>query len=136
MLKEFFQKNYVFLTGLLGSIGVALDQFLSKAEVDFKVVGFTVFIAILSYFANQWRGKGASVAGIVGTLSAVVATQLQSGAPVSWSQIILSAVAAFLATVAPPPKPAAYEKVQPIAAANEYAEKVQEKVGNVEEKTI
>lgn len=107
--KDFLIKNKVFLLGFAAAIAVALQQFLGNAVVDYKVVGFAALMAALSYVANQWRGQGVTIFGILGTLAGTYVSIYSTG-HFTWNQFILSAVAAVLSAVAPPPKPATYEK--------------------------
>jgi hypothetical protein len=108
-MKNFFQKNYVFIAGLLGSIGLVLQQFIGEQEISLKVVGFAVLMSVLSFLANQWRGKGVTITGIIGTLSFAFIS-VQNTGHFTWSQFVLAAVLALLSAVAPPPKPDSYEK--------------------------
>lgn len=108
-MKQFIQKNKVLLLGALGSIGVVLNEFLSKPDVSWKAISFAIFATLLSYFANNLRGKAASIAGILGTLFATFMTMNENGT-ISWGQLGIQAAVAFLAVVAPPAKPDSYEK--------------------------
>jgi hypothetical protein len=117
-ITDFLLKYKVFLSGLLGAIGVSLQELLTTTSgtVDWKVYGYALLMAILSYFANQWRGQGITVLGILGTLSGVfVATQQAGG--FTWSQFIILSIAALLSAVAPPAKPATYENNKTIVDA-------------------
>ena len=114
----FLLKYKVFLLGLLGAIGVSLQELLTTTSgtVDLKVYGFALLMAILSYFASQWRGQGITALGILGTLSGVfVATQQTGG--FTWTQFITLSIAALLSAVAPPAKPATYENNKTIVDA-------------------
>src|SRR5579872_1891416 len=117
-MKQFLMDNKVFLTGLLGAIAVALQQFLGQATIDWKVVGYAALMAVLSYIANTWRGQGPTILGIIGTLAGTFVTVGQTG-NFTWNQFIISAIAAILASVAPPPKDKSYEKTPVIANAKE-----------------
>lgn len=113
---NFFQKNWVFISGLISAAVVAIQQYLGNGTPDLKVVGFAVVMAILSYLANQWRGKGVTVVGIIGVLAATFST-IQFGQKVEWTQLILQAVVAVGMAVAPPPKPQGYEQTNTIESA-------------------
>lgn len=115
---KFLTDNKVFLLGLIASISVAIQAFIGQPTVEWKAVGFAVLMAVLSYVANTWRGQGVTIAGIIGTLAGVF-IQLQQSGTLGWNQFILSAVAAILAAVAPPPKPLSYEKNPVIEKAKE-----------------
>jgi len=105
-LLKFWNKYKVFILGLLGSIAVSLQELLTtnSADADLKVYGFAILMTALSYIATQWRGKGITILGILGTLSSVFVTMQQTG-NFTWTQFITFSVAALLAAVAPPPKP-------------------------------
>ena len=109
-ITTFLLKYKVFLLGLLGAIGVSFQELLTTTAgtVDLKVYGFAILMAVLSYFASQWRGQGITALGILGTLSGVfVATQQTGG--FTWTQFIILSIAALLSAVAPPAKPVSYE---------------------------
>lgn len=117
-MKEWIQKNWVVVSGFLSAIAVSLQQFVGQPAVDYKVLGFAALMAVLSFAANQWRGKGVSATGIVGTLAAAFISVYQTGT-FSWSQFGVSAILALLSAVAPPPKPATYETDKKIEDAKE-----------------
>lgn len=108
-MKELFKKNWVFISGLLGAIAVTLQQFIGNTPISWKAIGLSVFMAILSYLANEWRNKGLTVTGIIGVLAYTYVT-IQATGTFSWNQFILASLLALLAAVAPPPKPDSYEK--------------------------
>jgi len=116
MVQTFLEKYKVFLSGLAAALVLALTEFLSQPVVDWKVVGFAALMAILSYVANQWRGQGVTILGIVGTLAYSFVT-LQTSGTFTWQQFILSSVVALLAAVAPPAKSLGYEKTAVIEQA-------------------
>jgi hypothetical protein len=118
VITDFLLKYKVFLLGLLGAIGVSLQELLTTnaGTVDFKVYGFALLMAILSYFANQWRGQGVTILGVLGTLSGVFVSMQQVGG-FTWSQFIVLSLAAILSAVASPAKPATYENNKTIVDA-------------------
>ncbi len=115
-IKTFLGSNKVFILGLLAALAVALQQFIGEAAVDWKSVGLAGGMAILSYIANQWRGQGLTITGILGTLSYVFISNW-GGGHIDWSQMILMSVVAILGAVAPPPKSGSYEKSDAIVKA-------------------
>lgn len=125
-LPQLIEDNKVFLIGLASAVALALQQFLGTADVNWKAVTFAAFIAGLSYIANAWRGQGVTILGIIGTVSGVFVTLNQTGM-FSWSQFLLTSVAAILAAVAPPPKLNEYEKSEAIEEAKAEAEDIKEK---------
>lgn len=124
-MKDFLIKNKVFLLGLAAAIAVVVQQFLGTPEINWKVVGFAAGMAALSYVANQWRGQGVSILGIVGTLAGTFVSIHNTG-NFTWNQFILASVAALLAAVAPPPKQKEYEKSPTIVEAKKEGEVIKE----------
>ncbi len=120
---NFFQKNWVFISGLISALVVVLQQFTTGEPKDIKIIGFAALMALLSYLANQWRGKGVTVTGIIGVLAATFST-IQMGQHVEWTQLILQALVAIGMAVAPPPKPAGYEKTQTIENAKALGKEI------------
>lgn len=107
-MKELWNKNKVFITGLIGSIIAVLTPFLESGEVNWKVTGFAVLMAVLSYISNQWRGQFVTITGVIGTLAAATYAALSTGV-FTWNQFILYLVVAVGTAVAPPPKGREYE---------------------------
>jgi hypothetical protein len=120
-IQTWFNKNKVLFIGLLGSVAVALQAFVGQEATDWKVVGFAVFTAILSYFANNLRGQWVTILGVMGTLASTVFTSISTGVPLHWNQVFIQAVVAVIAVVSPPPKDRAYEHDPTIMAAKEKA---------------
>lgn len=111
MIKEtFFQKYQVLIAGLAGALVLVLQQFVSNAEtqLDYRALGLAALVAIGGYLGNALRGRGVSVAGILGVVGTTFAT-IQSSGHFTWAQFGLGVTIGFLAIVAPPPKPATYE---------------------------
>lgn len=125
-MKEFISKNKVILLGALGAIGVALTSFVGQPELQIKPLVFAVVAALLAYLANNLRGQWVSIAGILGMSLTTFITMEQTGT-VSWQQLILQAVVAFIAVVASPPKPQGYEQTAIIKKAVEQGAAIQEK---------
>jgi hypothetical protein len=120
----FFNANKVFILGLLGAIGVTLDQYVNQTTPDYKVIGFAVVSAILSYFAKNLRGQWASIAGLLGMEFTTYMTAVESGNKVSWFQLVGSFVVSIIAVVAPPAKPLSYEKSDVIQTAKQEADQI------------
>lgn len=97
-IEAFFAGNKVFVLGSLSAIGVALQQFLGSATVDYKVIGFAALIAVLSYLAKSLTGAVASIIGVIGS-AVLTISQVASGGHVSWGQLILSTVVALIGVV-------------------------------------
>ena len=118
MKDNFFIRNRVFILGLVSSVVLAVQQILNTNPIDFKVIGYAALMAGLSFVANQWRGKGVTLLGIIGTLAASFVTINETGT-FSWYQFAISAIMALLSAVAPPPKPSTYEKDETIVNATQ-----------------
>lgn len=123
MNQTFFQRNKVLLLGLLGSIGLALSAFVGQQAIEVKPLAYAVLTAALSYLANNLRGQWVSVAGIFGTLLSTYITMEQTGT-ISWQQLILQGIVAFIAVVAPPAKSRGYEHTDEIVMAKVKGEQI------------
>lgn len=124
-MKDFLDKNKVLLTGLAGAIAIVLQQYLSAEVIDWKVIGFAVMIAGLSFFAKEWRGQGVTILGIIGSIAGVISEELTKG-QVDFSKLILYAIVAVLGAVAPPVKLNTYEQSSPIVEAKDQATAIKE----------
>lgn len=100
-ISTFFAAHKVFILGGLSAVGIALQQFLGTPAVDYKVVGFALVIAILSYAAKNLTGVAASILGVVGSAIATIST-VATGGTVSWNQLAISTIVAFIGVVAGP----------------------------------
>lgn len=117
-MQKILIKNKVFLLGLLGSLAVVLKSFIGQSEVEWKAIGFAALMAVLSFVANQWRGKSMTIYGVLGTLAYTFVSLNQTNT-FSWKDFILSALAAVIAAVVPPPKPESYEEDPTIVRAKQ-----------------
>lgn len=126
MQKTFWDKNKVFILGLLASIAVVLQQFVGQpdSDVKWKAVGFAVMMAILSYLARNWRGQGISIIGIIGNLAGVFVTIHETG-QFSWIQFILQGSIAIIAAAGADPKSRGYENTPVIKDAKKEGETIQ-----------
>lgn len=88
-MKDFLIKNRVFILGLIGAITISIENFVNLPEPDLKAVGLAIGLAALSFIANQWKGKGFTVLGIIGIFAGILAVQLNGGT-ISWIHVILS----------------------------------------------
>lgn len=122
-MKEFWSKNKVFITGLVASIIAVLTPYLETGDINWKVTGFAVLMAALSYVSNQWRGQYVTVTGIIGTLAAATYAALSTGV-FTWNQFILYLVVAVGTAVAPPPKSRGYENSETILTAKGEGEAI------------
>jgi len=134
-MQDFLAKNKVFLSGLAASLILVLQQFTSADTIDWKVIGFAAGISVLSFFAKEWRGQGASILGIVGSLAGVLSDELTKGS-IDISKLVLFTIVAVLGAAAPPMKQQAYEQSPTIEGAKQEAVviKEEEKIIKEEEK--
>ena len=119
-----FSTNKVLLLGLLGAVLVVLQQFLTQSTVDYKVVGFGVAIAILSFLAKNLRGQVASILGLLGSSVGTIAATIETGGKVTWIQVVISLIVAILGVVAPPAKSLSYETSSGVVAEKAEAAKM------------
>jgi cell division protein FtsW (lipid II flippase) len=121
MKQNFFNEYKVVIIGLISAVALALNELFIQGEASTKVLVYAAFLAALSFLAKNLRGQWATISGIVATALSTYITQEQSGT-ISWPQIILQAVIAFLAVVAPPAKSRGYEHTQTIQNAKAAGE--------------
>ena len=98
-MKKWILANKVFLSALISAVIVSLQQALSKATTDWKAIGWALVIVILGTIGNQWKGKGVSITGIIGTVAYNFVTIWQTGT-FTWGQFSLTTVVALLMMVA------------------------------------
>jgi|ERR1044072_23628 membrane protein implicated in regulation of membrane protease activity len=124
-MKAFWDKNKVFILGLMGAIALGIEPFAANSsdDVKWKVVGFSVLVAVLSYFAKEWRGQGLSIIGILGNTSAVFVTVWNTG-HFTWNQFILQLILAILTAAGADPKSRGYEKSEVIKEAKKEGEQI------------
>lgn len=118
--QNFWQKNQVFISGLAGALLLTLQQFTMSAGqgIDYKAIALAALVAIGGYIGNTWRGKGVTIAGFVGIVGTSIANIISTG-HFTWGQFGFAVTVGFLALIAPPPKPASYEKNAAIVSAKE-----------------
>jgi len=108
-MKSFFQKNKVFILGLLSAIAVVWQE-ATSATVDYKAIALATGLAVLSYIAKAWRGAGVTITGIIGILATVFINNYTAGEHINWMQMIGAFLVAILATASPAPKNQTYEE--------------------------
>ena len=120
---NFWNKNKVFILGLLGAIGIVLQDYLNTSSLDWKAVGVAVLMAILSYVAKEWRGQGMTIIGIIGVAANVIVS-LQVTGTLTLQNAILSLVVALITASAPDPKSRGYEQTAAIKDAKAEGEAI------------
>jgi hypothetical protein len=109
IMKKFIDHNKVLLSAIVAALMMTIQQALSARQTSFKVIGFAVLIAVIGVIANQWKGKGVTITGIVGTLAGVFINLYQTGT-FTWNEFILSAVVALLTAVSGSLQPEKHEE--------------------------
>jgi hypothetical protein len=129
MNSSFWNSYKVLIVGLLSAVALALSDVFQTGGATTKGLVFAAFIAALSFLANNLRGQWASIAGIFGTALATYITMDQTGT-ISWPQLIIQAVVALLAVVAPPAKSRGYEHTMTIEQAKAAGERARPSTGS------
>ena len=96
---KFLKDNRVFFSGLISAIILVIQQYLQSGPVSYKALGLALAVAVMSYVANEWKAKTASLLGIIGSVASAVAIQLQQGGALSWVQlgsVLLIAILGYL----------------------------------------
>jgi hypothetical protein len=107
-LKNFISHNRVLLSAIVAALVMTIQQAVSSKQTSLKVIGFAILISIIGVIANQWKGKGVTMTGIIGTLAGVFIDIQQSGT-FTWNEFILSAVVAILTAVSGSLQPEKHE---------------------------
>lgn len=125
MKQTFWDKNKVFLMGLMAALAIAIQPFVSNTatEIQWPAVGTAAGLAVLGYLAKEWRGQGMSILGITGVASEVIYTLINEG-HFTWGRALLSIVGAILFTAAPDPKSRGYEQSSTIKDAKKEGEAI------------
>lgn len=96
MEQTFWQKNKVFIIGLMSAIALAITPFAQEGNpgdtVKWTTVGFAAAIAVLSYFGKNWKGQGLTIFGIIGNAAAVAGNLLTQGSHVNVNTFIMQLV--------------------------------------------
>jgi Na+-transporting methylmalonyl-CoA/oxaloacetate decarboxylase beta subunit len=93
-IQSFIYANKVVISGALSSIILILQQAMGQGPVSFKAIGFAVFLAVLSVIAKEWKGKGFTILGIIGTMAGITQTIYETGT-FTWNEFILSVLFAL-----------------------------------------
>lgn len=124
MQQTFWQKNKVFITGLIGAIIIGLLPVLQPGmnqSTTIAVIVMAAVTAISSYLAKNLRGKAQSIAGIIfSVLTMVLPVAFAHGKLdlQALASLILTQVAAqFFGFSSSPFKPSTYEHNEAIAEA-------------------
>lgn len=88
------------IAGIAAAVALALQQFLGNSEASTQVILMAVLLAVLGVVGTQLKGKGLTIAGIIGTLAYTFVT-VYNGEAFTWKEFILASVIAILSLVAP-----------------------------------
>jgi hypothetical protein len=95
---KFIKTNRVFFASLIGAIILVLQQALSNHQTDWKAIAFAVLLAGIGVIANEWKGKGLTLFGVLGTLAGTFQTIWSTG-HFTMNEFILSSGIAILLAV-------------------------------------
>lgn len=95
IMKYFIQKNYVFISAIVSALILTLQQFIGTTSIDWPAIAYAAFVAIVGTVANEWKGKGITIAGIIGTVANTFITVENTG-NFTWDQFMLSVLVAVL----------------------------------------
>lgn len=111
----FWQKNKVFIIGLLAAITQALLTIYKDPETNIMVPSliYALVVAVLTYFARNWRGDKNSILGILVAGGGVAANLLLEGyewsAPLFYIQLVAQLIRLYQDLENPDAKSVGYE---------------------------
>lgn len=88
------------IAAIIGAIALIVQQALQSGQTSLKVVGFAALIAAIGAASVWLKGKGATLAGIIGTVGFTFYTVWESG-NFTWNEFILTSVLAVISLFAP-----------------------------------
>jgi uncharacterized protein YcfJ len=119
---SFWQKNQVLITSIASALIMFLQPVIdSGQEIDWKVIGLGALAVVAGIIGNEFRGKGQSIAGILGAIAYSYMEVMKTG-ELSWDRFILSVVIGIAGLAAPPFKSIGYEKTDIIKQAKKEGE--------------
>lgn len=107
-MKKFLSENKVLLSAIVSALVLVFQQALATPPVNPKAIALASLIAILGVIANQWRGKGLTILGILGNMSYAFVTIWQTGS-FTWNEFFVQALLAVLTAILPSLQPAKEE---------------------------
>jgi len=97
-MKEFIVKNKVLLIALLSALLLVTQQVVSTVEINYIAIAYAAAMALLGVLANEWKGGGITVTGIIGTVSYAF-IQVWDGSALTWKQFGTMAATAFISAL-------------------------------------
>ena len=85
-MKTWLNTNKVFFTGLAGALLLVAQQFLDAGPIQWPVMLFALLMAGLGYVANQFKTKGLTLLGLIGTMAYVFVTEYKGG-KIEWEKM-------------------------------------------------
>lgn len=131
-LQQFWNTNKVFIIGLLMAVSTSVYEIVSKgSDFNWWVIGWSTFVAALTYAGKNLRGQWASIATTVATTVAAFYTLHNTAEGVDIKTIITNLLLPFLIQVlgvlyTTPPKLREYEHTAPIVSAKEEAKVIKD----------
>ena len=94
-MKQFIVTHKVIISALLSALILVFQQFQTAAAINYLAFAYACLLAILGAIANQWKMKGTTILGFVGT-AAYVFTTTAAGGNFAWPQFFMSLMGAIL----------------------------------------
>jgi hypothetical protein len=98
-IQAFIAANQVLLLAVVSALILVIQQAASEGPISFKALAYAAFLAVLGVVANQWRGRGLTITGIIGTFAGV-AQNIYATGNFTWNEFILSALLAVMLAAA------------------------------------
>lgn len=126
MLKQsWFMENKVLIIGLVSAIALPAYDLIKSGETSLRMILFAVFVGATGFLARNLRGQSATIAGILGTVLATFAAEIQTGRTIPWGQLAMQVLILYLAATSAPPKSKGYEQTDVIKEAKREGEAMQ-----------
>lgn len=93
-------KYSALITAIIGAAVLVLQQAIQAQNFDLKVVALAVIVAIVGAASVVLKGKGATIAGVIGTVGYTAFTIYNTG-HFTWGEFILTSALAILSLFAP-----------------------------------
>jgi hypothetical protein len=103
-MKDFLQKNKVFIIGLLSAGVMALYEFVGQEITDWWVVGYAGFVAVVSFMARNVQGQWVTISTTLLAAGAMIYQAHTSGNNIKVFDLVLCILANLLGIIAPAPK--------------------------------
>lgn len=109
-MRKFINTNRVIISAILGALVLSIQPIIQNGDFDIKSIALASVVAVLGVIGNAWKGKTASILGVLSAVSLSITQALTTGS-FTWNSVIGNAVLAVLLFMAEglraPEKPAA-----------------------------